>query len=68
MARAIIHNSDYSSIEAAQGAIGRYFAERNTHFSNAPKRAGQKIWGKERVLCEFVEGQNCKDPLYQRAS
>jgi transposase len=65
MARAIIHNSDYSSVEAAQNAIGLYFAERNTHFSKYPKRAGQKIWGKERVPSEFREGQNCKDPLYQ---
>jgi transposase len=68
MAKAIIHNSDYPSVEVAQEAIGRYFAERNAHFSAEPKRAGQKIWGKERVPCEFVEGQNCKDPLYQRAN
>jgi hypothetical protein len=65
MARAIIHNSDYPSVEAAQNAIGLYFAERNAHFSKCPKRAGQKIWGKERVPSEFLEGQNCKDPLYR---
>lgn len=65
MARAIIHNSDYHSIEAAKEAIGLYFAERNAHFSKHPKRAGQKIWGKERVPSEFLEGQNCKDPMYQ---
>jgi transposase len=65
MARAIIHNSDYSSVEATKGAIDLYFAERNRHFSERPKRAGQKIWGKERVPSEFFEGQNCKDPLYQ---
>jgi len=65
MARAIIHNSDYHSIEAAKEAIGLYFAERNAHFSKYPKRAGQKIWGKERVPSEFLEGQNCKDPMYQ---
>jgi hypothetical protein len=65
MARAIIHNSDYLSIEAAQNAIDLYFAERNAHFSEQPKRAGRKIWGKERVPSEFLEGQNCKDPLYQ---
>lgn len=65
MARAIIHNSDYPSIEAAQNAIGLHFSERNAHFSKHPKRAGQKIWGKERVPSEFREGQNCKDPLYR---
>src|SRR6185436_10880134 len=48
MSRAIIHNSDYSSLEAAKVAIDRYFAERNTHFAANPKRAGCKIWGKER--------------------
>jgi transposase len=65
MARAIIHNSDYPSIEAAKDAIDLYFAERNGHFSKHPMRAGQKIWGKERVPSEFLEGQNCKDPLYR---
>lgn len=63
MARAIIHNSDYPSVGAAREAIDLYLAERNAHFSEHPKRAGQKIWGEERVPCEFLEGQNCKDPL-----
>lgn len=45
---------------AAKAAIDRYFAERNTHFAGNPKRAGCKIWGKERVPSEFHEGQNCK--------
>jgi hypothetical protein len=65
MARAVIHNSDYASIQATQDAIGLYFAERNAHFSKNPKRAGQKIWGKKRVPSEFLEGHNCKDPLYR---
>jgi hypothetical protein len=65
MARAIIHNSDYSSVEAAAEAIDRHFKERNDYFSTHPKRAGQNIWGKERVPSLFAEGQNCKDPLYQ---
>lgn len=65
MARAIIHNSDYPSVEASKEAIDGYFSERNAHFSKHPKRAGQKIWRMERVPSEFREGQNCKDPLYQ---
>jgi len=65
MAKAIIHNSDYSSIEAAKDAIDLYFTERNGNFSKNPKRAGQKIWGKERVPSEFLDGQNCKDPRYR---
>lgn len=65
MARAIIHNSDYPSVEAAKEAIEKYFFERNEYFAKHPKRAGKKIWGEERVACAFVEGQNCKDPMYQ---
>jgi transposase len=65
MARAIIHNSDYPSAEKATEAINRYFADRNAHYTESPKKAGDKIWGKERVACVFAEGQNCKDPMYQ---
>jgi transposase len=62
MARAIIHNSDYASVEAAKAAIDRYFAERNDHFQKHPCRAGKKLWGMERVEPEFNEANNCKDP------
>jgi len=62
MARAIIHNSDYQSVDQAKAAIDRYFTERNLHFQRTPKRAGNKIWGKERVKPEFTESNNCKDP------
>ena len=41
------------------------FGERNEQFLRDPKRAGHKIWGKERVPSEFQEGQNCKDPAYR---
>jgi transposase len=64
MARAIIHNSDYPSFEIAKVAIDRYFDERNKHFAAYPKRAGHKIWGRERVPSEFSKGNNCKDPRY----
>jgi hypothetical protein len=66
MARGIIHNSDYCSVEAAKGAIDRYYAERNEYFRAHPKRAGRKVWGRERVLSEFHESNNCKDPFYCR--
>jgi len=62
MAKAIIHNSDYASVEAAKEAIDRYFAERNDHFQKHPRRAGRKLWGKERIEPEFNEVSNCKDP------
>ena len=48
MARAIIHNSDYKTVDDAKAAIGRYFDDRNSHFLEHPKRAGKKIWGNER--------------------
>jgi transposase len=64
MARAIIHNSDYSSVECAKGAIDRHFEDRNAHFAEHPKRAGSKVWGNELVPSEFREGQNCKDPRF----
>ena len=65
MARAIIHNSDYPSEKAATEAIDRYFAERNQHYLENPKRAGKKIWGLERTGIEFSESNNCKDPAYR---
>jgi transposase/transposase-like protein len=65
MAKAIIHNSDFPSTEAAQNAIDKYIAERNEQFSKNPKRAGQKIWGDERVPSEFSASHNCKDPQYR---
>lgn len=65
LARAVVHNSNYQSIEQARAAIDRYFQERNEYFQKHPKRAGKKIWGKERVPCSFSETQNCKDPRYR---
>ena len=65
MAKAIIDNSDYQSVDEAMEAIDRYFAERNAFFRANPKRAGGKIWGKERVISAFKEGQNCKNPKYR---
>jgi transposase len=65
MARAIIHNSDYQSVDDCMLAIDRYFVERNEHFQSHPKRAGSRIWGKERVKASFTESNNCKDPRYR---
>jgi transposase len=65
MARAIIHTSDYPSMKAAAEAIDRYFAERNRHYAENPKRAGRKIWGRERSVPTFDASNNCKDPAYR---
>jgi hypothetical protein len=65
MARAIIHNSDYQTLDDAKTAINRYFEARNAHFRQHPRRAGKKIWGKEREPAAFSEANNCKDPRYR---
>ncbi len=46
MARAVIHNSDYASLDDTKAAIDGYFAERNRQFHENPRRAGKLIWGK----------------------
>ena len=65
MARAIIHNSNYQSVDECKEAINKYYEERNDRFFKNPKRAGNKIWGKERVKASFSESNNCKDPKYR---
>ncbi len=65
MSRAIIHHSNYSSIDTAKVAIDRYFVERNDHFLQHPHRAGNKIWGKEREPASFSDAGNFKDPRYR---
>lgn len=65
MSRAIIHNSDYPSLDDAKAAIDRHFEERNDHFQKHPQRAGKKIWGKEREPATFSDSSNCKDPRYR---
>jgi hypothetical protein len=65
MSRAIIRSSDYPSVDAAMAAIDRYFQERNQTFRENPRRAGRKIWGKERTIGEFDASNICKDPAYR---
>lgn len=64
MAKAVIHNSDYQSVEECRRAIDRHISERNQYFLENPKRAGKKIWGEERVKAVFSESNNCKDPKW----
>lgn len=65
MARAIIHNSDYESADAAMHAMDLYFDERNQHYLQSPKRAGKKIWGLEETVSQFASENNCKNPKYR---
>ena len=64
MARAILHNSDYESVDACKVAINAYFKERNDRFRENPCRAGKRIWGDERVVSTFRASNNCKDPRW----
>ena len=65
LARAIIHNSNYTGVKECKVAIDRYFMERNAHFLVNPKRAGDKIWGKEAIAPVFNAANNCKDPKWR---
>jgi len=65
MSRAVIHNSDYPTVDDAKVAIDRYLDERNQIYLEHPQRAGKKIWGKEREPAMFSESNNCKDPRYR---
>ena len=65
MARAVIANSNYQSVDEARAAIERYIEERNEKFRASPKRAGKKIWGMEREPARFSPSNNCKDPRYR---
>jgi transposase len=65
MAKAIIHNSDYQSVDECKFVIDKYFSERNEAFLENPKRAGKKLWGDEVVKAVFKDSNNCKDPKYR---
>jgi transposase len=65
MARAVIHCSDYKSVEEAQAAISKYIDARNEAFLRNPRRAGDAIWGKERTPSRFALSNACKDPRYR---
>ncbi|MGN6638524.1 MAG: IS630 family transposase [Mucilaginibacter sp.] len=68
LAKTVIHNSDYKSVEDCQQAITTYFEIRNNHFQQNPKRAGKKIWGKEPVAPNFSETHNCRSRYAMRGA
>jgi len=65
LARSVIHNSNYASVDECKTAIDLYFKKRNEDFRKNPKRAGNKIWGKEKVKPIFDETNNCKDKSWR---
>lgn len=57
MKRAVVHNSDYRSVYEMKTAISRHFRDRNSYFKENPKRAGNKIWDKEKYdFANFESG------------
>ena len=66
LAQSVLHHSNYKSVDDAKAAIDRYFLERNAHFRKNPRKAGNKIWGKEQVPSRFSVSHNCKDPKLMR--
>jgi hypothetical protein len=65
MARAVLHNSDYPSVNECKKAIDKHFADRNDAYKRNPRRAGGKILGKELVEPCFSGSNNCKDPQWR---
>lgn len=61
LAKAVIHNSDYPSVEECKQAMNLHFAARNQYFKANPKRAGRKIWGKEIVKARFSETHHTRN-------
>jgi hypothetical protein len=65
MARAVIHNSNFDSVNDARKVIDGYIEQRNAYFLRHPKRAGNRIWGCEKLPATFNETRNFKDPAYR---
>ncbi len=60
LAKSVIHNSNYGSLNECKEAVSLYFETRNKHFIENPKQAGFKIWGKERTNSVFHKANNCR--------
>nr|WP_255496321.1 IS630 family transposase [Mucilaginibacter sp. FT3.2] len=61
MSKSVIRNSDYESLEDCKAAIDRYFLKRNNYYMDNHKRAGNKIWGKEKVKPVFDKANICRN-------
>jgi transposase len=61
LAKAVIHNSAYTSVDECKQAISLHFKKRNADFQANPKRAGRKIWGKEIVKARFSETHHTRN-------
>ena len=60
MSRAVIHNSDYKSVDEAKAAIDWYLADRNEYFRQHPRRAGKKSGARSVNLLCFLRRTTAK--------
>jgi hypothetical protein len=58
------HNFSVGSMDDAKAAIDRYFNERNAHFRDHPRRAGEGV-GQGGRPTKFSEFNNYKDPRFR---
>ncbi|OGU18148.1 MAG: hypothetical protein A2076_06015 [Geobacteraceae bacterium GWC2_53_11] len=56
MKKAIICNSDYATPHDMQEAIARHFKDRNAFYKENPKKAGNKIWDKQKFDFDKLAG------------
>lgn len=56
MKKAVICNSDYATPHDMQQAIAGHFEARNAFYKENPKRAGNKIWDKQRFDFDKLAG------------
>lgn len=56
MKKAVICNSDYATPYDMQQAIAKHFEARNAFYKENPKRAGDKIWDKQRFDFDKLAG------------
>ena len=63
MARAIIHNSDYKTLDEAKTAIDRYFDERNEHFTTAPPEGRRQDLAQGARAGRVLRGEQLQGPV-----
>lgn len=56
MKKAVICNSDYATPHDMQEAIARHFEERNTFYRENPKKAGNKLWDRQKFDFDKLAG------------
>jgi transposase len=56
MKKAVVCNSDYATPHDMQEAISRHFEERNQFYKDNPRRAGNKIWDKQKFDFDKLAG------------